>query len=332
MSNAAPRPNAAGAQGGAGGGAAGGAGGVLIRRDGVGNPAGATPPLSEESNFSTDEDTRSPFDDAPTTSPMRLHEVRRYREDAQTVLATLRKTTKEEAQKRVILNQPLAGISPGDYSIDHERGLISFGHPVGQISPAGVEAVELARIVASPPPRVRITFAYRDSPAAREALARLGGDTGGPQVGAGAGQLPPAAHGQGEVQHYFSALGRREKNGGISWINQGLHEPATLSEAERYPLVIHDDGLQVYVTLDGRSNVAEVEKRAQEIGRQHLLGANEQDGEDGTAVGFYPIQPSSRIPRVEWSGGDGQALTRWTVDNPAAAKATLAARIVSGEV
>lgn len=295
-----------------------------------GGATDATPRGDEQ----TADGAAGPFDDVNETTrdqyPLRLHEQRRPVRSPTTLLRDLQKTTKEEARKPVLVNAPLYAQPPSEYSLDLERGLVSFAAPVGFISPeARLEAPELGAIVATPPPRVRITFAYRDSPAAREALARLGGDTGGPQVGDGAGQLPPAGHGPDQVRHHFSALFQRGPRG-PELINPDLREPKALGERERYPLVIHDDGLQLYATLDGRSNAAELERRAREIAAQHLIGDDDQDGEDGTGVGFYAIQPSSRIQRVEWEGGDGVALTRWTIDNPAAAKATLAARIVSG--
>lgn len=195
--------------------------------------------------------------------------------------------------------------------VDRTRGVVHFSRPVGhlvdlQIRSAPAEGQLLY------PPRVRITFAYRDNCRAREALAAMG------VQGAGLG-LPEPSRGQGEAQYNYSYLaGRGAGDGEVKHLNPDLVDSPDAKDL--FPIVIRDDSFKMFVRFDGSSNKAELDAKAAEIAKQILKGENEVDGEDGTAFGFYEIVPSSKITSVKYEGSPGVVKTEWSIGKAGAAK------------
>lgn len=232
----------------------------------------------------------------------------------------------------------------GGYEIDEKAGLIRFDSPVGHRARTGTfiarvghdDVPELDAILLEPAPRVRVTFAYEDSAAARAALRALGSDpqnTGGAVVGDGIDQLPPPETGQMESMYHYHALydraGDEQGNKPNEKTGPGLRDSLAARgdgalDNFRFPLVVRDDSMQLAVTIDRRSNRAELDKRAKDIATAIMAPKQAINGEDGEAHGVYPILPSSVISTVQWEGGpDGTCRTRWTIDNALAAKALL---------
>ena len=231
-----------------------------------------------------------------------------------------------------------ARMPSGSYSLNREAGVLTFrGVHIGRLVRAGIrEALQLDAIALEPPPRVRVTFAYEDSADARAALQALGADpakTGGTIVGTGADQLPDPALGQREsMYHYhalFSTTTSSDDEGSVTKTTQltkpSLVDPSSVETLDlyRYPLIVRDDTMRLAVTIDKRSNRNELDHRAEEVAAAILAPSQTIDGEDGEALGFYPILPSSVISTVMWEGGPGTCRTRWTIDNAAAAKAIM---------
>jgi len=221
-------------------------------------------------------------------------------------------------------------LHPVEADIDLERGLVRFRQPVGHI--VGVEdlntaarAQERANDIARGSrskrvrdfdakaqarlafaPRVRITFSYEDSSAARASLKRLGRGEG----------LADPASGPGETQYHFSFLAGLGKDGGLQHLNPRLVDPAGAEKL--FPLVIHDESFRLVLGLDGRTHdvpKVALDERAREIARQLLAGPEEVGGEEGVAFGFFPIETSSVISQVSWEAAAGKTETRWSLQN-----------------
>lgn len=241
-------------------------------------------------------------------------------------LESLAKSALDDAQVAFYRNV-FRRMGEHDYQIDHERGLVIFNRPVGHLENEVIPTAEVGKIAAKTP-RVRITFAYEDSAAAREAIIALGNDPKkiGASVGEAADQLPSPEGGQGELRYRFHALYDWDRDG-----RRIVAKTSRLVDSEgaqdldefRFPLVVHDEKLHLFVTIRGGSNQAELEAQALEIARAKLDVPQEIAGEDGEAYAFVPIEPSSVIDRVEWEGGDGVCVTRWSVGNVAARKLPL---------
>lgn len=213
--------------------------------------------------------------------------------------------------------------------IDHARGAIFFDNPVGFIqgiltSETGAPIADIYAKASGKlqyPPRVILTFAYEDSPRAREALRALG-KTGGSQG------LAQPQRGDGEVIYHYSYLAGRDKDGNVIQLNPGGVEPS--SAPSLFPLVVFNESLKLFVTIDGASNRAELDAKAGELARQLLTGPENTSGEDGEANIFAPMDPSCRVPAISWEFGPGLVKTRWTINNAGASKKNLGARITQG--
>jgi hypothetical protein len=213
--------------------------------------------------------------------------------------------------------------------IDHDRGVVFFNNPVGHIQ--GVitseDGAPIRDIYAKAsgtlryPPRVKLTFAYTDSPRAREALRALG-KTGGRQG------LAAPQRGDGEVIYNYTFLAGRDKDGNVVQLNPGLVEPKTAPTL--FPLIVENNSLRLFVSIDGTSNQAELDAKALELAKNLLTGPENVSGEDGEANVFVPMNPSCRVPSVSWEFGPGMAKTRWTINNAGASKKNLGARITQG--
>jgi len=225
--------------------------------------------------------------------------------------------TVAETRKRIATGFVNRGYQPVDAEIDERRGIIRFREPVGHLEDTRIKTREQGRLQF---PGVRITFAYEDSPAARQALKALG-EVGLAGRGAGAPTsrgLPEPARGEGEVQYSYTYLAARGKDGAVEHLNPDLIDPP--GAATLFPLVIHDDSFRMFVTRTGKTNKPDLDQRARDIASQHLLGPDDVSGEEGVAFGFFAIQPSSVIGRVRWEAGPGVTKTEWSVQNNSVVK------------
>ena len=226
--------------------------------------------------------------------------------------------------RTIFRNRPLQAVRA---EIDAKLGLVHFADPVGTLESTAL--LTKAQGALHYPPRVAITFAYEDSPDARTALAQLDAESGGSQLG-GARGLPASVRGQGEVQYRYSYLAARGTDGTIKFLNPNLVDPP--SAEALFPLVVEDESFRLFVTIDGKSNKDALDRRAAEIAKKLLDGADDVGGEEGEAVGFFDVTASSVISRVRWEAGPGVVKTCWSVANAAAAKVTIAGRVGSTEV
>lgn len=206
----------------------------------------------------------------------------------------------DERRRTRYINRP---IGPAKAEVVFKTGLVKMDRPVGHLVDVSIDAMEKGQLIY--PPRARITFAYRDSAAAREAVAALGE----------LGTLLPAARGRAEVDYYYSYLAGRGRDGQVIHLNSGDATP--VAPALSFPQLIRDDSFSLQVTINGDSNRAELDLRAKEIAGQLLLGPESKIGEDGEAFAFLDIHPSAVIQRVEWEAGPGVARTTWTIANAA---------------
>jgi len=197
--------------------------------------------------------------------------------------------------------------------VNARLGTVRFEEPVGQLVDVTVKAKRFAKVVY--PPRVRLTVAYEDGPDARQAVENIGQD----------GNLPPVARGSGESQYRYTYLAGRDAAGNVVQLNPSLVDGA--GAATLFPQVVADESFRLFVTLDGRSNQSQLDARANEIATKLLVGEDDLPGEEGEAATFLDITPSSVIGRVRWEAGPGVARTSWSVNNVAASKATVAAKI-----
>lgn len=238
---------------------------------------------------------------------------------AQRDLATIAESEADEVR---FYNVFLAPISPSDYSIDGERGLVMFDGPIGNIDTGGrvapetltlpfsgrdvvaqpvrtIHAVEQGRL--SLDPRVAIVFAYESSPRARAQAVLTGTQT-------------PLDKGVDYEDHYtfLGTLAPGGKALEVQHLNpEGVEPP---DAAELYPLVLRHD-LRMFVDVEGTSNRPDLDVVAKDLVRRALDGPDQMHGEDGEATTFYPIQPTGAVTSCSWAveqvGNGTVARTRW---------------------
>lgn len=236
-------------------------------------------------------------------------------------------------------------------SVDRKRGLVHFSGIVGHLVSTDVKTSSQGRLKI--PPRARLTFAYEDRPDARASLVALGASSGvgsggqgqadaatrarlaaSPLTGASVSRIATAQvgggvpRGDGEVGYFYSFLAGRDPAGAIAHLNPELRDPGGLEG--QYPLVVEDDTLRMFVTIDGRTNKAKLDERAREIAKALLDAPEETTGEEGLAHGFYELEPSSVFHRVVYTFGNGVQTTEWSVSNVTAKKTNVRQRVETG--
>lgn len=251
----------------------------------------------------------------------------------------------------VFVNKPLGVV---EAEVDLERGLVRTRRPVGHVTrpeDLATEAREVAQAAIDQArgrvagrqgvakvknfdaraqaglfltPQVLLRFSYEDSARARESIRALGLYP----------DLPAAERGAGETRYHYSYLAALGTSGKLEHLNPDLVDPAGAETL--FPLVVPDETLRLEVGLEpstgqptdgGRKAV--LDARAREVATQLLSGPDEVRGEEGEAYGFFPIEPSSVISRVEWEAGPGRTITRWSVNNAVAARQRLVAKAVA---
>lgn len=217
-----------------------------------------------------------------------------------------------------------------DFKIDYKMGIVRFTKPVGMLvvddmlKAAEMGKIDVGRI------RVRIAFAYNDSAAAADSLRqvyRIQMGKGVPDGGA-ARALAGSIRGPKEATYNFTALYGKPGQGEGSdpkLLNPDLVEPDAAKRG--FPATVHEDSLRLFVSLTDVDNRAALDRRAKEIARPLLFADRERWGEEGEAAALVPILPSSRISRVEWTGGPDGVMTKWSVENVAASKRNLGAKL-----
>jgi len=217
-----------------------------------------------------------------------------------------------------------------DFKIDYKMGIVRFTKPVGMlVVDDTLKAAEMGKIDVGYI-RVRITFAYNDSAAAADSLRqvyRIQMGKGVPDGGA-ARALAGSIRGPKEATYNFTALYGKPGQGEGSdpkILNPGLVEPD--ADKRGFPATVHEDSLRLFVSLADVDNRPALDRRAKEIARPLLFADRERWGEEGEAAALVPILPSSRISRVEWTGGPDGVMTKWSIENVAASKRNLGAKL-----